>query len=1018
MKTILVSFVLGWAVYGQNTLNLSQDLVRLNIAPTNLVPNDPTQDSGPLFFRGILAAKNRSFDRVIVDPGAYYFLSQQYAGGPHVQCDSLSNLTIDFQGSDLIFTLPLAAGISFSNSTNIVVQNFTVDYDPLPFTQVRVVSVNAAQQQIQFAVDGNWQNPTALNATFSAPSGGVDVHFFRYGRPIPGVSRLHASNPIGSSQFTVTPDPGLTPSAIAALIRPGDIAFLCMRGHGPSVVVVNCTGCTARNIAIYSGAAVGFEGGFARSSLFERIYIIPKPGTDRLASNFTGIQMSGGLGNQIRLNRLIRTMDNGIEYSARFVGTVKSQTDSRTFVLEGLITSELASGFSAPNGSAVSFQRPSDGSIVNSAIIASQVAPAFTGQNPYQVSYVFDRDLPSSIVGTLMFGTDPDSRAAGSVVERNASEEETGCCNAFFIPGLGDGVFRGNYAQRAAMSGLVTENSMQPGNFNSPPAANFAISNNVIDSANWVRTGYPLSQVGSIEVYATNAPVLVTASPHQNISVTGNFIADSGTAAVWLGNTNGGTVSGNDFLHTNINAALESIVSFFGPSTLPVVVQSSQNVATSNNVVDQTSGRVWVTDGQYRELAAYAPGSTIRLNGYEIGTLSNPSVVLTDADGNVNPITVQASTEHAIDVQIPASAALGGAYLTLTAGSFKSFGTLFLDSQDNITALNGCTYEVSPAASTTGANANSLAILVVTQAGCSYGVAVKDPFVTGTASAVGAAVVSVGFAANTGAARTTAIEIAGQPLTLTQAASGALRPVIQAIVDPWNYGSGVAPGEWVTITGTALAAGPPHTWNLNATQLLPTSLGGVTVSFNGKPAALLYVSATQINALVPAAVFPGSVQVIVESNGVSGDPFTITATATRPAIYALPTSGATFFVTAALAGTATLVGNSAVDPRVLRAVQPGDVLDLYMVGLGGTVDSSKFVTDQLFAGAYPVSATVSATVGGEPAVVSFAGLTAPGLYLVRVAIPQDLSPGTQMIQVSAGPSKTGSSLRLLLSPAS
>jgi len=89
-----------------------------------------------------------------------------------------------------------------------------------------------------------------------------------------------------------------------------------------------------------------------------------------------------------------------------------------------------------------------------------------------------------------------------------------------------------------------------------------------------------------------------------------------------------------------------------------------------------------------------------------------------------------------------------------------------------------------------------------------------------------------------------------------------------------------------------------------------------------------------------------------------------------------------------------------------------------MVGLGGTMDSSKFVTDQLFAGAYPVSATVSATVGGEPAVVSFAGLTAPGLYLVRIAIPKDLSPGTQMIQVSAGPSKTGSSLRLLLSPAS
>jgi uncharacterized protein (TIGR03437 family) len=242
--------------------------------------------------------------------------------------------------------------------------------------------------------------------------------------------------------------------------------------------------------------------------------------------------------------------------------------------------------------------------------------------------------------------------------------------------------------------------------------------------------------------------------------------------------------------------------------------------------------------------------------------------------------------------------------------------------------------------------------------------------------------------------------------------------VIQAIVDPWNYTSGLAPGEWVTISGTALALGPPRTWNLNGTQTLPTALGEVTVTFNGTPAALLYLSPTQINALVPATVAPGPVQVVVQSNGVNSTPFVITATATQPAIYALPNSdGSSFFVTAALAGTAALVGNSAVDPRVLRAAQPGDVLDLYMVGLGATIDPSKFLTGQLFAGAYPVSVTVTATIGGESALVSFAGLTSPGLYLVRITIPQDLSPGAQTIQVLVGGSKTASALKLLLAPA-
>jgi uncharacterized protein (TIGR03437 family) len=130
-------------------------------------------------------------------------------------------------------------------------------------------------------------------------------------------------------------------------------------------------------------------------------------------------------------------------------------------------------------------------------------------------------------------------------------------------------------------------------------------------------------------------------------------------------------------------------------------------------------------------------------------------------------------------------------------------------------------------------------------------------------------------------------------------------------------------------------------------------------------------------------------------------------------VYALPNADAsTFFVTAALAGTATLVGNSTLDPRVARAVYPGDTLDLYTIGLGSTLDPSQFITDRVFAGAFPVSASVTATVGGEPAAVVFAGLTTPGLYLVRIAVPPDLPAGAQPLQVSVGGILTRPSLVL------
>ncbi len=57
---------------------------------------------------------------------------------------------------------------------------------------------------------------------------------------------------------------------------------------------------------------------------------------------------------------------------------------------------------------------------------------------------------------------------------------------------------------------------------------------------------------------------------------------------------------------------------------------------------------------------------------------------------------------------------------------------------------------------------------------------------------------------------------------------------------------------------------------------------------------------------------------------------------------------------------------------------------------------------------------LTARVGGEPAQVLFAGLTSPGLYLVRTVIPSDLAAGPQPIQITAGGAQTRSTLMLLV----
>ena len=261
-----------------------------------------------------------------------------------------------------------------------------------------------------------------------------------------------------------------------------------------------------------------------------------------------------------------------------------------------------------------------------------------------------------------------------------------------------------------------------------------------------------------------------------------------------MGNTTAGSVSGNYILNPNLNPEPKVVPAAIAAEVLePVVSDNSSGISIGNNTMDTTSGRMWVTDTQYNELAAYAPGSLYRLNAYNLGTLPNPNITLTDGDGNTWPVTINNTATHSLNVLIPASAGLGGADFTLTSGSAKYFGTLFLDSQDNIPALNGCTYETSLSSRSIPAAASSLPILVVTQAGCSYQPLDTASLASLSPAATGTSVISVAFSASPGATLNTTLEIAGQQFTITQAAAPPVPPVIQAVYDSWNYTAGIAP---------------------------------------------------------------------------------------------------------------------------------------------------------------------------------------------------------------------------------
>jgi uncharacterized protein (TIGR03437 family) len=199
---------------------------------------------------------------------------------------------------------------------------------------------------------------------------------------------------------------------------------------------------------------------------------------------------------------------------------------------------------------------------------------------------------------------------------------------------------------------------------------------------------------------------------------------------------------------------------------------------------------------------------------------------------------------------------------------------------------------------------------------------------------------------------------------------------IDAVLNGASFTASVSPACWVTIFGKNLASAPASA----QTVPLPTSLGNVSVKVGGLSAQLLYVSANQLNVLIPANVaIPSNTVVPVVVSTASGDtsPYNIRLTRNAPAIFTRNGAGT---------GRALVFNPSfaAVD-----AIGAQDTVTLYATGLGPT-DSAGVLTDK-----------VDVYIGERQAQVKFAGLAPgfPGIYQLNVIAPV---PATDRLYLSVG----------------
>jgi uncharacterized protein (TIGR03437 family) len=405
-----------------------------------------------------------------------------------------------------------------------------------------------------------------------------------------------------------------------------------------------------------------------------------------------------------------------------------------------------------------------------------------------------------------------------------------------------------------------------------------------------------------------------------------------------------------------------------------------------------------------------AAGTTVTLNGANLGSqCSGCKVQATPAGASAaQTLTVTSWGSSAISVKLPAS--LTG-MLTLQVVASTGNDTI------GIMAAAPSTIGVIPAslqfAYTAGGTVPTAQPIQIANSGTgtttlSWTATASDSWLSlsaasGTApSTLSVSVSPAALSAGTynGSIQISAAGASNSPVsvavTLTVAPAAPV-VAVTAVVNAGSYQPGIASGAWISIFGTNLS---PSTYLWQASDIvngaLPTTLQGVSVTVNGLPAYVDYVSPTQINALAPDDATLGPVPVQVTAAGAISNAVTVQKSLFAPAF---PTIDGTHV--AALHADYSLIGAPNLLPGVVSTpARPGETILLYGLGFGPANPPQP--TGQLVTTATPLANDVQVTIGGQVAFVAYTGLVGSGLYQFNVTVPNNLPNGDAAVVATVG----------------
>jgi uncharacterized protein (TIGR03437 family) len=464
------------------------------------------------------------------------------------------------------------------------------------------------------------------------------------------------------------------------------------------------------------------------------------------------------------------------------------------------------------------------------------------------------------------------------------------------------------------------------------------------------------------------------------------------------------------------------LVAGAGKLTVSSTSQGTVNFNSLGLALGYTSavrGKIGATISSVTPLASSSPlvlaaGTTVTLNGANFGSQCSGCMVQATPQGAsaAQSLTVTSWTNTAISVKLPAN--LTG-LLTLKVFAAAAYGSDTI----GIMVVAPSTIAVAPASFeftyTSGGTVPAAQLLQISNSGTgttalswtatasnsswlsvspASGTAPSTPSISVSPAALSAGTYNGNIQISAAGASNSPVLVA-VTLTVAPAAPAA---TITAVVNAGSYQPGIASDTWISIFGTNFSQST-YGWQASdfVNGALPTALQGVSVTVNGLPAYVDYISPTQINALAPDDATLGPVPVQVTTASQTSNVVTVQKSLFAPAFLTFDGTHV-----AALHADYSLVGAPNLLPgAVTTPAQPGETILLYGVGFGPTTPPQP--SGQLVTTATPLANSVQVAIGGQTASVPFAGLAqGAGLYQFNVTVPNDLPNGDAAVAATIG----------------